>query len=374
MTGLALALSEITLVVFTTLAPSGAVAIALACLAIIAGAGGGAVARLIRLLWVPILVTMVGLVASATHLGNPSNALYVLSGVGRSPLSTEVAAAVAFLAAAGSFWLYGFAEHPRRRLQKAWAAALVVLAVALVTSIAFAYSARTIPAWNTPFAPVSLWLGALTGGPVLALAVLRAAGYCEARPAAHGRLPVALLALATVALAAGLGVGIAQGCALPSLHSSLTSADALVPHYWAMLATSGTLQAAGLALAWRTEAGWVREPSKPDATTDSASAAPPLDNVRLPGAARIPGDTRPPGTASSPVMHAKPSAATNPADTALASANACPAYGTSSGSVAHPCDEARKCVPSLALACILIFAGLFVTRFAFYMMHLTSGL
>ena len=44
---------------------------------------------------------MVGLVASATHLGNPANALYVFLGVGRSPLSTEVFCAVVFLALGG---------------------------------------------------------------------------------------------------------------------------------------------------------------------------------------------------------------------------------------------------------------------------------
>ena len=56
---------------------------------------------------------MVGLVASATHLGNPANALYVFTGVGRCPLSTEVFAAVIFLALAGVYLLYSFVEHPR---------------------------------------------------------------------------------------------------------------------------------------------------------------------------------------------------------------------------------------------------------------------
>ena len=55
---------------------------------------------------------MVGLVASATHLGNPSNALYVFLGVGRSPLSTEVFFAVVFLALAGLYWLVRFRRAP----------------------------------------------------------------------------------------------------------------------------------------------------------------------------------------------------------------------------------------------------------------------
>lgn len=47
-------------------------------------------ARLAHATVIPLLVSMVGLVASATHLGTPANALYVLTGVGRSPLSNEV--------------------------------------------------------------------------------------------------------------------------------------------------------------------------------------------------------------------------------------------------------------------------------------------
>ena len=54
--------------------------------------------RLSGALLIPFLVTLVGLVASATHLGNPDNALYVFSRVGASPLSNEVCAAVLFLA------------------------------------------------------------------------------------------------------------------------------------------------------------------------------------------------------------------------------------------------------------------------------------
>ena len=317
MTGLSLALSEITLVVFTTLAPSGAVALALLCAPIVFGKGPASTndgkAGLIKSLWIPILVTMVGLVASATHLGNPSNALYVLTGIGRSPLSTEVGAAVAFLAASGLFWLYGFSERPRTGLQRTWAGILVALAVAFVTAVAFAYCARTIPSWDTPLVPAALWCGALTGGPVLALAVLRGA----VSPAAS-RIATVLLAVAGIAALAGMGVGIAQGLALPGLHSSLTSADALVPHYWWMLAGATILQLGGLALAWY--AACHRETN---ANGKHPTSAHPADRKRF--------------APTSPLAPQRPTLA-------------------------------------LAGVSVLVFAGLFITRFAFYMMHLTSGL
>ena len=102
MDGFSTAFSEITLVLFTTLAPSGAVAYLLMNLPVLFGRVDGTLRqRLDRLSCLPLAITMVGLIASATHLGNPSNALYVFTGVGRSPLSTEVFCAVIFLALAG---------------------------------------------------------------------------------------------------------------------------------------------------------------------------------------------------------------------------------------------------------------------------------
>ena len=115
------ALGEITLVLFTTLAPSGVVAFI--CMGLPVLGRGASVAlrqRLNVFLGLPLVVAMVGLVASATHLGNPANALYVFLGVGRSPLSTEVFCAVVFLALAGLYWLYNFVEHPKPQLQRAW--------------------------------------------------------------------------------------------------------------------------------------------------------------------------------------------------------------------------------------------------------------
>lgn len=128
MDGFSVALSEITFVLFTTLAPSGAVAYLLMSLPVLSGrATGDAARQLNQITCLPLVVAMVGLIASATHLGNPSNALYVFTGVGRSPLSAEVFAAVIFLAQAGVFWLYSFAERPRVGLQRILLAALFLM-------------------------------------------------------------------------------------------------------------------------------------------------------------------------------------------------------------------------------------------------------
>ena len=136
-TGFATAFSEITLVLFTTLAPSGAVAYALMSLPIIRGRlSDDAHRRIDKALCIPLIVSLVGLVASATHLGNPANALYVFMGVGRSPLSNEVFSAVIFLAFSGVYWLYSFAVKPRRLLQRLLAAGACASAIACITAIA----------------------------------------------------------------------------------------------------------------------------------------------------------------------------------------------------------------------------------------------
>ena len=247
MDGFSVALSEITLVLFTTLAPSGAVAYLLMSLPVLSGrATGDTARRLNQLTCLPLLVAMVGLVASATHLGNPANALYVFTGVGRSPLSTEVFAAVIFLALAGVYWLYSFAEHPRVGLQRILLVAIDVAIVAFVIAVAFAYNVDVIITWSLPLVPVSLVLNSLFGGSLLALVGFAVAGYDPGR-----RGMCVLLALAAAACAANVAVYGVLGWQLQGIENELVSAADLVAGYPAYLAAFAVLAASALALAWR---------------------------------------------------------------------------------------------------------------------------
>ena len=243
--GFAAAFSEITLVLFTTLAPSGAVAYALMSLPIVRGKLADDVHRRIdKALAIPLIATLVGLVASATHLGNPANALYVFMGVGRSPLSNEVFCAVAFLAFAGVYWLYSFAVKPNRMLQRILAACACAGSVVCVTAIAFAYSASTIVSWNTPFSPAALWLNALLGGPLLAIVGLRFARW-KSRGNRYG---CAMVALAAASLAACIVVYALQGLWLPSVENSVHAVADLVPCYAVQVVAFALLVGAGIVL------------------------------------------------------------------------------------------------------------------------------
>lgn len=308
MDGFSLAFGEITLVLFTTLAPSGAVAYLIMGLPVLVGRAQDEVARRLNQ-WscLPLVVTMVGLIASATHLGNPSNALYAFTGVGRSPLSTEVFAAVIFLALAGVFWLYSFAERPRVGLQRGLLAAIDVAIVAFVVAVAFAYNVDTILTWSLPLVSVSLLLNALFGGPLLALVGFAVASrglsttpaaepsIVHAEPEGASKVHVepegaskvgsaaahvfpsrcgarVLLALATAACAANVAVYAVLGFQLQCIENELVSAADLVVGYPVYLAAFALLAVCALVLAWRAEAQGARRRSLPHLAAASTLA------------------------------------------------------------------------------------------------------
>ena len=296
------ALSEVTLVLFTTFAPSGAVALVLvAAVLLFPKLESTMRVRINTFMCIPLVVTMVGLVASATHLGNPANALYVFLHVGSSPLSNEVVSAVALLACSGLYWLYSFSVKPLVWLQRLLLAMIAVAGIVFVTMVSLAYSVDTIVTWSLPTVPISLWLNALMGGPLLAAITLYAAQW----RALAGRFGLLLMAVPFIALAANTLVYIVQGRLMGGVANSVVAAADLVPHYRMMLLTFALMCFAGCVLAAFT-------------------------------------------------MHV-----------------------VSREAMAHGGGElafSKRVLVRLLVACLLVFAGVFVMRFAFYMVHLTVGL
>ena len=249
---------DIVLTVFTVLAPAGAVAYALMgvlmlALPLDAGAQGCAT----RWLALPIAACLVGLIASATHLGTPANALYTLLGFGRSPLSNEIVAAVAFVALAWLHWLVSFARRLPRVVGRVWQAVASVAALWLVSRIAVVYSVPTIPTWDSPLVPWALWLTALTSGPVLCLGAMSFARVDVPRGWA-----AALVALAGAALAGGVAVLALEGAGLEGLRNSYGTAAGLVLGYAAYVAGFALLAGAGVAGAGRLALARRRSPAE----------------------------------------------------------------------------------------------------------------
>lgn len=242
-TGFETALGEITLVLFTTLAPSGVLGFSIMAGALAFGWFDRDVrSRINQFLCIPLMISMVGLIASATHLGNPANALYVFMGVGRSPLSTEVFCAVIFLFLAGVYWLYSFSRRQIVGLQRAWSVAIIAAGIAFVTAVAFAYDAETIVSWNTAYVPIGLWLNAVVGGPLVALLSFRAA-KAEAIVGRYGSL---LCGVSAVALVLNTAVYAMQGTALAGIENSFGTAADLVPFYGLAVAAFFVLCTAGV--------------------------------------------------------------------------------------------------------------------------------
>ena len=289
MNGFETAWSEVTLVLFTTLVPSGVFALMVTAAYLIMTTLTDRERRAInKFLVVPLSISMLGLIASATHLGNPANALYVFMGVGRSPLSTEVFFAIIFLIFAGLFWLYSFTEKQHVLLQKVWLGAIILASIAFIGAIAFAYDAKTIISWNTVYVPLNLWFNAGVGGPLLALLTLQLA---KAPLLTQKSFTRDLCFVAGISLVANIISMVLQTIDLASIKNSYYSLAEMVPFYSVVIALFAVFSVIAIALyAW------------------------PLRQSRLPS------------------------------------------------------------LKVSVVACIAVLAGIFLTRFFFYMMHMTVGL
>ena len=228
---------------FTTIAPAGTVGY-LAMLLAAARAGAASARRIERYLVIPLVLAITGLIASATHLGTPANALYVVTGIGRSPLSNEVAAAVAFLALGGAYWFLSFNDAVASALRRAVACLAAVAGIAFVTAIALAYSVPTVPTWDLPTVPAMLWLAALASGPFVGMLGVAASAAPVGRWFCR-----ACLAVAAVATAADVAVLCVEASLLPGVATTVQAADELVPWMPAAIVVFAVCQAVAIAVA-----------------------------------------------------------------------------------------------------------------------------
>lgn len=223
-------LDNISLALFTTLSPAGIITFICAAIPLLFFHLDEPVrVRLTRYLSIPFSIVLIGFIASATHLGTPSNALHVFSGVGRSPLSNEVLCAVVFLLLAGSHWMLSFKENFPLALSRLWLAVSCVAGIALITMTSFAYSVETVITWNTPLTPINLWFSAILPGTITSILVCR---YAEVEAP---RYFFVLLLLSILALVIGSGLLFVHQESLASISNNEFSAGDLLPHYPSMI-------------------------------------------------------------------------------------------------------------------------------------------
>lgn len=245
--------TEIGLVLFTTLAPAGGIAFVVVALVALLGAGTTGredhFKHLSHFIIVPLSIAIIGLIASATQLGTPANALNAFNGLGRSPLSNEVTCSVLFLALAGVYWLTSYYDRVPSSLAHAWLALAALSALLMVYGISAAYSIGTIPTWDTPYVPVNLWLVGVTGGTVLGVATL-----CLAGATRKPRLLMVLLICGTLALVVETACCALQDVNLSEYANGVVQATSLVPAYPVLIvlfAVCGCVGIAGMSFTLR---------------------------------------------------------------------------------------------------------------------------
>lgn len=157
---------ELPLVFFTVLTQSAVGAFLL--LLIANGMGQIDSKRLGIGLFAAMCVFGVGLIIGMVHLGKLTRAFNLFLGIGRSPMSNEIALSALFTAVAGLASLGLVWNKGKQKLFRIMAWCGAVIGIAFVFSIPRVYQLETVAGWNTYYTTVIMVLTALTGGGLLA--------------------------------------------------------------------------------------------------------------------------------------------------------------------------------------------------------------
>lgn len=204
------ATSEMPLLIFTLLVPLALCAIGVQALAQSTVADEDALKKTDSQMVVPIIVLAIGLIASFFHLSSLGHVFGMVDGLGRSPLTNEIAVAGVAIVTAAAYWIFAMAKHPAAAQRKIWGIVVIALGVLTAIMVGVAYMIPTVPTWNSPWG-ICLELGiGLAGGASLASAVL-ASGKIDAR-----KLSIVSIVGAALAIIAVIGLLSAAGAAVPS--------------------------------------------------------------------------------------------------------------------------------------------------------------
>lgn len=172
--------TEMPLALFTTLAPIAAgafivLAIALYCVEF----SEKQIKLLDKLSFIPLVVLAAAFIAAFFHLANPLNALNVVFGIGRSPMSNEILAGVIFGAGLLLYCILAVLGKLNGGARKIFASIVALIGLVFAFFIGNAYAIETIVSWNTPLIPLSIIGFALLGGAILGTLMIAAAQALE---------------------------------------------------------------------------------------------------------------------------------------------------------------------------------------------------
>ncbi len=221
------AFAELPLAIFTTLAPIGAGAyLAIAILLFSTTLEYEALRKVDRASVVPLIMTIVGFIASVFHLANPLHGMWAFSRVGHSPLSNEITVGVIFLVIAAVCTILALTGKLSVSARKACAVVVAAAAIVFAVFAGLAYHMETIPTWGSVFVPIQMAGFAIVGGSVFGGALLALVGVGGRRESASAAVPLLVAAIVGAALAA-VGV-MGQLASAMALENALVSGQTLV--------------------------------------------------------------------------------------------------------------------------------------------------
>lgn len=157
-------ITEIPLAIFSTLIPLGAGGfIALFVALFTENLAKVKLELLDKMTLIPAGAVLIGLAASFFHLSAPLNAISVFSGIGRSPLSTEILVCLMLVAALIIYFCVIFSGKATTLFRKVTLAMVIVLGGCASAFIGLAYYVNTIPGWALPWTIFELIGMNLTG-------------------------------------------------------------------------------------------------------------------------------------------------------------------------------------------------------------------
>lgn len=251
-TALSEGVAQLSLALFTTLGAGGIVAcIVVTLFVLLSKTDTAQKERVLHYLIIPLAAVLIGLIASTNHLGRPSNTLYVLAGVGRSPLSNEVTAVAIFAGLSWITWLLSFARERFKHVVKVLLVLVIISGFVCLWCMSNAYYIGTIITWSLPNTRLNLLFAALASGSALAVGTFMAAGV-QKRKLFSWLLIGGIIATLALTISE-----VHQAIMLQSLQSGLHQASELVPFYPALIAVSSLVMIVGLGTLlwlWRRDA------------------------------------------------------------------------------------------------------------------------
>lgn len=242
------AMSELPLALFTVFASIGAGAFcALALAGFSTQLDEGQQARVDRATWIPLVFVIVGFICAFFHLSNALNAVNVVAGLGRSPLTNEIAMGSVFTVVAIIYVALANAGKLAGGARRGLLTVTGVLGILFGLFMGLAYMIGTVQSWNT-WATIAEMLGlTLVGGAVMGAYVL---GPVEGASKASGALMVMGYAGAVVAIVGAAGMAAAVSGMGTALYAGSSLVTAALP---ALIVGCICLAAAAIAaqMAWK---------------------------------------------------------------------------------------------------------------------------